>query len=150
MNTISIQQPWAWLICSFKGVGTIGPKRIENRSRLKHIKGRYLIHAGKRFDRAGYETLLANMRFTRNFHTSAMNAAAAKLFLNQLPARDKFQMGGIVGWADFPGKFITESKDIWFVGPNGLLIDDAGELSFFACRGALSIFDVDYPYEVAP
>jgi hypothetical protein len=47
--------------------------------------------------------------------------------------------------ANFPGKFITESKDIWFIGPNGLLIDDAGELPFFECKGALSVFNVDYP-----
>jgi len=38
MKTLSVKQPWAWLLCS-------GIKPIENRTRRTNFRGRILIHA---------------------------------------------------------------------------------------------------------
>ena len=44
---LSIRQPWAWLIVN-------GYKDIENRDWKTHYRGRFYVHAGKQFDKAGY------------------------------------------------------------------------------------------------
>ena len=43
MKTLSVRQPWAWLI-------VYGGKDIENRSWRTPYRGPLLIHAGKRID----------------------------------------------------------------------------------------------------
>lgn len=52
MKALSIQQPWAWAIL-------YGGKDIENRKWPTRFRGRFIIHAGKRFDRDGFEDLRA-------------------------------------------------------------------------------------------
>ncbi len=47
MKALSIRQPWAWLIAN-------GYKDIENRSWRTNFRGEFLIHAGKKFDSAGW------------------------------------------------------------------------------------------------
>ena len=62
MKTLSVKQPWAWLICA-------GYKDIENRTRKTNYRGRILIHASKtkleeyyeiitEFSRAGYTIVM--------------------------------------------------------------------------------------------
>ena len=136
MKTISIKQPWAWFICSFKKTAGLETKRIENRSTLKHIKGMHLIHAGQQFDQVGFGHIVNKM----------LGKYPELAFRTSRLRQNDFPMGGIVGWADFTGEHVTKSNDFWFEGPNGLLIRDAGELDFIECKGALSIFDIDYPH----
>ena len=46
MKTLSVKNPWAYLICS-------GAKDIENRLWQTHYRGRILVHAGARWDKTG-------------------------------------------------------------------------------------------------
>jgi hypothetical protein len=144
-KAISIRQPWAWLICNFKGIGGeyphgIPPKRIENRPTLKHIKGALFIHAGATFDKDGYSYL-------RNKILGAYCPGWMVMdFLDMLPEPGQFERGGIVGWAEFTGECVRDSDNFWYApGQNGLLIATAGSLPFHKCKGRLSIFPVDFP-----
>jgi hypothetical protein len=54
MKALSIRQPWADAILA--GHGMTNPnvaKRVENRSKRTHFRGRFLIHAGNVFDTDG-------------------------------------------------------------------------------------------------
>jgi hypothetical protein len=51
MKTISVKQPWAYLICS-------GIKDIENRSWKTDFRGRVLIHAPTNISKFGWEHIL--------------------------------------------------------------------------------------------
>lgn len=120
MKALSIKQPWAWSI--------LNGKRVENRTWPTRYTGPFLIHAGKTFDHAGYRWLLEH----RN------------LFSGSIPHRDVFDMGGIVG----KGR-IVDCVDYhpspFFAGPWGFVLADVEPLPFFACKGQLGFFDVDYP-----
>ena len=120
METISIQQPWAWLIVS----GQAG-KDVENRTRwhYKH-RGRVQIHAGKTVDNdpasfAKQRELIASLNI-------------------QIP--DALPTGAIVGEATITGT-VTESDSPWFEGPTGItLADPVAYADPVPYRGQLGIF----------
>ena len=113
---LSIRQPWAWLIVK-------GYKDIENRSWQTEFRGRFLIHASKTLDQAGYE-------WTRTrFSTIA------------LPEISSLDTGGIIGSAELVD-CVTSSTSPWFEGPYGFVIRDAQPLSFLKVPGKLSFFKV--------
>ena len=119
METISIQQPWAWLIVSGQG------KDLENRSRwnYKH-RGRVRIHASKTVDGD-----------TSRF--KAQRAHIASLGI-EIPAN--LPTGAIVGEATITGT-VTESDSPWFEGPTGIeLSDPVAYADPIPCRGMLGIF----------
>ena len=119
METISIQQPWAWLIVSGQG------KDLENRSRWNYRhRGRVLIHAGKRRDDD-------TSRFP------AQRAYIASLGI-EIPAN--LPTGAIVGEATITGT-VTESDSPWFEGPTGIeLADPIAYADPIPYRGQLGIF----------
>ena len=49
-RVLTIRQPWAWAII-------YGGKDVENRSWFTKHRGPLLVHAGRAFDPAGYETV---------------------------------------------------------------------------------------------
>ena len=119
-KALSIRQPWAWAI--------LNGKPVENRTWPTRFTGLFLIHAGKVFDHEGYRWILDHR----------------DLFDVDIPARDDFEMGGIVGKArifdcvdSFPSPF--------FFGPWGFMIEGAEPLPFYPCKGALGFFKVAYP-----
>ena len=71
---LSIQQPWAWLIVN-------GHKPVENRDWPTRLRGTIGIHAGKKFDREGYDFV------RRHFPRIRM------------PDPEAFERGGVVGGA---------------------------------------------------
>ncbi|MEX3583728.1 MAG: hypothetical protein VB137_16425 [Burkholderia sp.] len=70
---------------------------MENRTWATNVRGAVLIHAGRRFDRRGYDQIIA-MR---------PDLATA------LPAVGNFEMGGVVGWGDLDD-CLTKSGSPWF------------------------------------
>ncbi len=50
MKTLSVRQPWAYLICS-------GLKDVENRSRRTKFRGKILIHSPAKCEQRGIDTL---------------------------------------------------------------------------------------------
>jgi hypothetical protein len=120
MKALSILQPWAWLIVH-------GPKDIENRTWSTPFRGEFLVHAGKGFDRDGYD-------FVRKARPDI-----------PMPAPHEFDRGGVVGIATVVD-CVTESTSWWFNGPRGFVLTDRRPLPFTPYRGQLSWFEI--PYEV--
>jgi hypothetical protein len=110
VKALSIQQPWAWLIAA-------GHKDIENRTWPTRFRGRFLIHAGKKFDG----------------HRDEWDWPSI-----ERPA--SFDMGGIIGEAEIVD-CITGSPSPWFAGPFGFVIRNARLVPFRSCRGMLGFFD---------
>lgn len=116
MKAISIQQPWAWAIVR-------GHKPVENRNWQTQYRGPLLIHAGRTFDRYGYDHI------RRTFPDIDM------------PPLAQFECGGIVGRADLVACVNTHASP-WFFGPYGFVLENAKALPFVACRGSLGMFIV--------
>lgn len=116
MRALSIRQPWAWLIVN-------GHKPIENRTWTTSIRGEILIHTGKAFEDQALPGILREFPHLRRV----------------LP--EQYDLGGVVGVANLIGS-VLESSSPWFVGPYGLLLQDARPLPFIPWRGELGFFDI--------
>lgn len=121
LPTLSIRQPWAYLIA-------MGYKDIENRSWKTDKRGAFLIHAGQTFDHDGYEWVYDNM---------------LRLGLSVLPAPQDFYMGGITGRAEITG-CVEDSPSPWFFGRYGFTISNAEPLPFMPYKGKLGFFNANY------
>ena len=115
MKTLSIQQPWAWAILH-------GGKDIENRDWPTPVRGRILIHAGKKFDKDECSYIEGNFGVA---------------VPTDLPT------GGIVGSVEIVD-CVTESESKWFFGRYGFVLRDPIALPFMAYRGQLGFFGVEY------
>lgn len=121
LKALSVQQPWAWLLAH-------GHKDVENRTwRTKH-RGEFLIHAGKGFDKQGYE-------FVRKYFPHIA-----------MPQIEEFERGGIVGKAKVvdcvaPGSRGTGAcLSPWYFDAYGFLVAEATPVAFQPCKGALNFF----------
>jgi hypothetical protein len=115
---LSIQQPWAWLIVN-------GYKPVENRDWSTRVRGWIGIHAGKKFDREGYDWARATFPDI------------------PLPAlKTDYPMGGIVGRARLID-CVRHMDSPWFFGKYGFVMTEAEPLSLLPCRGKLGFFRPD-------
>jgi hypothetical protein len=125
LPAISIKQPWAYAILHFG-------KDVENRTwdlPRKFLGKTVLVHAGKRFDDDGYSHLV--------------------LQGYSLPPFSVFNTGGIVGMLTFSSHRTPAPRSPWAEpGLHWWPIASAMWLKYFACKGSLGFFNVDYPYEV--
>ena len=122
MITLSIRQPWAWLILH-------AGKDIENRSWPTKVRGRVLIHAGKGMTEQEYRDACRFMA------TDSRLAAALKV----LPQMSELQRGGIVGSVEIT-RCVADSESPWFVGEFGFVLAKPQVLPFRACNGKLGFF----------
>lgn len=119
MRTLSIRQPWAWLIVN-------GHKDIENRNWSTVYRGPLLLHAGKLMG--------------KRYHTEVSEWVQYEFGID-LPAFDDLPRGGIVGTATLVD-CVRDSSSPWFSpGGVGWLLRDAKPLPFRPCNGALGLFD---------
>lgn len=117
MRTLSIRQPWAWLIVH-------GHKDVENREWATDYRGPLLIHASKTAGKAEY----VDQRSVIYDETGIL-----------VPELAEVERGGIVGMAtllDCRG----ESDSRWYTGAVAWVLADARVLPFHACKGALQLF----------
>lgn len=120
MMTLSIRQPWAWLILN-------AGKDIENRNWPTAYRGRFLIHAGKGMTREEYE-----------------NAAGLLYEINpkiELPTFERLDRGGVVGSVELVD-CVRQSKSLWFFGDYGFVLRAPAPMVFEACKGRLGFFDI--------
>lgn len=117
MRTLSIRQPWAWLIVN-------GHKLVENRDWSTPFRGRFLIHAGSQMVRRDYWDTVE--------HLKAEMGIEVPHFL-ELP------FGGIVGAATLVD-VVTAMDDPFFVGPYGFVLKDSRPLPFVPLKGTLGWF----------
>lgn len=117
MKSLSIFQPWAWLI-------VYGHKDIENRNWRTSFRGRFLVHAGKKWGREQREDL-----------------ARVRAQFPHLTIPDTFDLGGIVGAATITD-CVTRSDSRWFFGRYGFVLQDSATCPFVPYRGQLGWFDI--------
>jgi hypothetical protein len=117
MKTLSIQQPWAWAI--------LHGKNVENRDWYTPVRGRILIHVGKKYD------------------SSAESFIESQGFL--IPLRPNIPLGGIIGSVEIVD-CVTEMDSPWFFGKYGFVLKNPKALPFMCCRGQLGFFEVNYPF----
>ena len=135
-RVLSIKQPWAWLIIHWQGSALIPPKRIENRKTLKHIRGEFLIHTGKKVDMTAYDVFADLIGDTQD-----------REFRFSIPGPADLDKGGIVGKMEIVD-CVTDSDSIWAIpGQNHLVLDNVKPLPFMACPGRQGVFEVDYDGE---
>ena len=119
MKTLSIQQPWAWLIVN-------GWKNIENRTWPTKVRGPILIHASQKMTLGDYE--------------------ACQIFMGaftclEIPAPGCLDRGGIVGQATILD-CVDHHDSEWFTGDYGFVLADAKPSPFVPMKGKLGFFEV--------
>lgn len=117
MRTLSIRQPWAWLIVN-------GHKDVENREWSTDYRGPLLIHASKTVRRGEYAEQARDIE---------------EAFGIRVPALDDLPLGGIVGIATLTDCADT-SDSPWWTGDTAWSLRDARPLPFHPCPGALRLF----------
>lgn len=120
MKTLSIRQPWAWLIVN-------GHKDIENRSWYCRYRGKLLIHAAKSL--VDYDD--AAISFISGINKNII-----------IPDRKTIEVGGIVGSVVMVD-CVRGSKSPWFVGEYGFVLKKPEAVPFLPCKGALGLFDFE-------
>lgn len=113
MKILSIRQPWAWAIIHAE-------KDIENRGWPTNFRGKFLIHAGKKFDREGYEWL--------------------KEEFPNIACPDEFLTGGVIGSAEIVD-CVQKHNSRWFFGPFGFVLRNSLPEVFTPMKGQLGFFD---------
>lgn len=131
---LSIRQPWPWLILrpdikdaeKRAALTELEIKNIVNRKWSTPVRGWIGIHAGKKFDREGYDVI-------KQVLTEVKLPPPQPLY---------YEMGGIVGRACLVD-CVTESESPWFFGPYGFVLTRPEPLKFIPCRGLLGFFRPD-------
>lgn len=117
MKTLSIRQPWAWLIVN-------GYKDIENRSWATKFRGRMLVHASK--------------SMTGQDYADAKVVATSQGI--PIPEPEELERGGIVGAVDVID-CVSSSASPWFFGNWGFSLANAETLPFQPLKGRLGFFE---------
>lgn len=120
MITLSIRQPWAWLIVN-------GHKPVENRDWKSSYRGPLLIHAGKARVRKHHEEALQGLLYA-GIHVP-------------VPPFEELERGGIVGMVRMVD-CVEHHESPYFTGPYAFVLDQAQRLRFHPCPGQLKFFDV--------
>lgn len=114
MKVLSVKQPWAYLIVN-------GFKDIENRKWKTNFRGRCLIHAGKQFDKDGFEFIQKNFPQIK------------------IPNKDQLEFGGIIGEIEIID-CVEKSNSPWFFGPFGFVLTNPRKMNFIPLKGQLGFF----------
>lgn len=123
MKTISVRQPWAWLIVN-------GYKDIENRTWYSNYRGELLIHASKSYADAAESFAWILRKFPE--------------LRNVIPQyKHSYDRGGIVGKVQMVD-CVNQHSSKWFVGEYGFVFQNPQAFQhIIPCNGQLGIFDVD-------
>lgn len=117
MRTLSIRQPWAWLIVH-------GHKDVENRDWATAYRGPLLIHASKTVAKGEYLRQQAEIEHA---------------FGITVPGLDALPLGGIVGAVHLVD-CLSHSSSPWYTGAVAWVLRHPLELPFHPCAGALRLF----------
>ena len=140
MKTLSIRQPWAWLI-----INTINGeyKNIENRTWPTPFKGRFLIHSSQKFDWNGYLWLKNNMpeiaiAVEKHFSIDLILQRNKHGHLKKICRSGEF--GGIIGSIELID-CVTTSDSKWFFGPYGFVLKNPIPMDYIPLKGKLRFFE---------
>ena len=119
MKALSLTQPMAWAI--FHG------KPIENRNWNTHFRGRFMVHASKKFNQDHYDFLLDNW-------------VKLGLKMKEIPKPGEFVQGALIGEADLVS-VVEMHGSLWFFGPYGFILrKPSGYKKPIPCKGELGFF----------
>lgn len=114
---LSIKQPWAELIA-------LGYKDVENREWYTAFRGPFFIHASKNFDDDGFNWIKSNF--------PEIN----------LPSRNEFLLGGLIGVSEIKD-CVKQSSSPWFFGTYGFVLSSSKKLEkFIPMKGKLGFFKI--------
>ena len=132
MKTLSIQQPWASLICA-------GIKDVENRTwKAAKVPGRILIHASSK-------------KVTKNFFAGIPEYLVSfinnEISFGNFPELDTLPTGAIIGYVTVTAFEDGEVDSIWSDGPGVIKwkLEDAWMFDepILNVKGKLNLFDYD-------
>lgn len=132
MKVLSVQQPWASLICA-------GIKDVENRTwKAAKVPGRILIHASSK-------------KVTKNFFAGIPEQLVSfinnEISFGNLPELDTLPTSAIVGYVTVTGFEEGEVNSIWSDGPGVIKwkLEDAWMFDepILNVKGKLNLFDYD-------
>ena len=132
MKTLSIQQPWATMICA-------GIKDVENRTwKAAKVPGRILIHASSRkVPKSFMDTLSVGQYSIINNHIDMGNLA---------PMGDLYPTSAIIGYCTITG-FEEDTDSVWDDGPSVIkwTIEDAWifDEPILNVKGKLNLFEYE-------
>lgn len=131
MLTLSIRQPYAWLIAN-------GFKTVENRTWRTQYRGKILIHAGS--------NLAMRPADITDFRKFLFAESGGKI---KLPSLSDMRTGGIVGIAEIVDCLDEPIEQIdrdWYEdGSVAFIIRNARPLPFTPIKGKLRLFEVNLP-----
>lgn len=137
MRTLSIRQPWCWLITRpdlktpaerAEALAKHQMKPVENRSWATDYRGDFLIHAGVGLVQRDYRELAEVLLGELGVHVPPFD-------------HPQIQRGGIVGMATLVD-CVVDHPSPFFVGEFGLVLENAKPLPFVPRKGHLGWFDV--------
>lgn len=133
MKTLSIQQPWASLVCA-------GIKDVENRTwKAAQVPGRILIHASSK-------------KVTKNFFNGIPERMEAfinnEISFGNIPELDTLPTSAIIGYVTVTGFEEGEVDDIWADNVPGVIkwkLEDAWlfDEPILNVKGKLNLFDYE-------
>lgn len=126
MKALSIQQPWAWAIL-YLG------KRVENRTWYTNFRGPIYLHAGKKLDLDGMDSLEPDIREALR-DAEESGETLGKIYCGYLVGTARITDCVRPDAVDGPGSG-------WANGPWCFLLDDVEALPVpIPCKGALGFF----------
>lgn len=141
MRTLSIRQPWAWLIIRpdlvdadvrARAAARGEIKTHENRNWATKYRGRILVHAAQGMTRAEWEDGMATAR----------HCGVPAEVLEQHADFKQLQRGGIVGSVQIVDCVECSEPSGWLFGKYGFVLRDSQPLPFTPMKGQLGFFDV--------
>lgn len=157
-RSLSIRQPWAWLIVRpdiagvdrFRAVQRRVIKDIENRTWATRFRGGFLVHAAKGMTAQERESAL-------RFAVTATHGNPA-YGGEDLDCPKDIPRGGIVGYAEVIDCICTErhedmkppDRSPWFMGEFGFRLANVHPLPFLPLAGSLGFFNVEVPDDYIP
>lgn len=118
---LSIQPPWSHMFF-YPGDEA---KDIENRNwpHAPKYRGRFFVHASRRFDSEGYLVIKSKFPHLR------------------IPNRDAFQTGGIIGMVTLVD-VVSSHPSPWYANSStALVVKDAVALPYYPCVGQLGFWN---------
>ncbi len=135
MKTLSIQQPWASIICA-------GVKDVENRTwQPKELPVRILLHASSKKVPKIYDDILPELWLSEIRNARTMGV---------LKENDELPLSAIIGWADVTEVFSEEEAKSLYWGQEGCVAWKMENVHIFeepitGVKGKLNLFD--YPLD---
>jgi ASCH domain len=123
MKTLSIRQPWAWLIIN-------AGKDIENRTWSTKFRGRFLVHA-------------AQTMKIKDYNDACVFARQAGYY-GPIPRPEDLERGGIVGSVELDGITYCSHISKWQMKDCiGFMLKNPKPLDFIPMKGQLRFFDTE-------